>query len=237
MQKSQTPALDDLPIPQFESESRKTQVKVTNKVAAAPLAEGTSVIPRQRPKAASSTPLTLSNLPITLNSSPTALKTSQSPIFANENSSRSFSPKSVNPQSNFSSFPPATTQSYPAFANQQNFISSSQNVSENDLDTLFQSSAFPDPFRDDVAIQGNTAEICENQGYDNANVPATSEGNTRLNLGGGGQNTSSTQGKVLLAESTSQCIVGNSNTPPSTPALSAQKGHRRNMSDTTAFNK
>lgn len=230
IQKSQAPNLDDLPVPQFESESRKTQVKVTNKVAVAPVAEGTSVIPRQRPKAASSAPLSLTNLPITLNSSPTALKTSQSPVFANENSSRSFSPKTGHPPQNFPPFPSAT-QNFPvasAFTNQQSFTPSSQNVSVKDLDTLFQSSAFPDPFRDDVTVESNTPEIAS---HDNTNLPIASEENSRLNLGSGGQ------GNTILVESTSQCIVGNSNTPPSTPAISLPRGHRRNMSDTTAFNK
>lgn len=236
MQKSQTPHLDDLLIPQFESESKKTQIKVTNKVAAAPIAEGTSVIPRQRPKAASSAPLSLSNLPITLNSSPTALKTSQSPVFTNENNSRSFSPKSGHPPQNFCSFQSAA-QNFSvgcAFTNQQSLISSSQNVSDKDLDTLFQSSSFPDPFRDDVTIERNTPEIAS---HDNTNLPVASEENARLNLGSGGQNMPSSQGKAIFVESTSQCVVGSSNTPPSTPALSLPRGHRRNMSDTTAFNK
>lgn len=230
-QKSQAPVLDDLSVPQFESESRKTQIKATSKIATAPVVEGTSVIPRQRPKAASSAPLSLSNLPIRINSSPTALKTSQSPIFVNESSGRSFSPKSGQSQPNFSSFP-SSTQTFSAgtaFTNQQNFTPSSQNISEKDLDTLFQSSAFPDPFRDEA--QGDTVEVI-NQVYDNATIPESSEDN---NLGDEGENIS--LGKTILVESNNQSIVSNSNTPPSTPALSVPRGHRRNMSDTTAFNK
>lgn len=232
VQKSQTPTLDDLAIPQFESESRKTQIKVTNKVPAAPVVESTSVIPRQRPKAATSAPLNLSNLPIALNSSPTTIKTSQSPVFSNENT-RSFSPKSGHTQQNFPTFAPAT-QSFPttasAFPNQPNFFPSSQSVVEKDFDTLFQSTAYPDPFRDDVAAESNNTCEIGNQATDDTKSP---DENTLLSSGVIGQGLPR-QGKV---ESTSQCIVGGSNTPPSTPALSVPKGHRRNMSDTTAFNK
>lgn len=45
------------------------------------------------------------------------------------------------------------------------------------------------------------------------------------------------QVKHGLVESTSQCVMSSSDTPPSSPSLAAPKGHRRNMSDTTAFNK
>lgn len=104
-------------------------------------------------------------------------------------------------------------------------------MSEKDLDTLFQSTAYPDPFRDDAATENNVPEI----GGD-TNLPVSPEENARVNSSGVGQGLP-LQGKTVLAESTSQCIVGSSNTPPSTPALSVPKGHRRNMSDTTAFNK
>lgn len=100
---------------------------------------------------------------------------------------------------------------------------------EKDFDTLFQSTAYPDPFRDDVIAESNTCDI-GNQAIDETNLPVSPDENTLLSSGQG----LSRQGK---AESTSQCIVGGSNTPPSTPALSVPKGHRRNMSDTTAFNK
>ena len=62
------PVVDQLPCPQLESEAKHTSVKVM-KQTAAPVVEGTSVAPRQRPKGGQ--PLSVGGvLPLPLGSSP-----------------------------------------------------------------------------------------------------------------------------------------------------------------------
>ncbi|KYB28782.1 AP2-associated protein kinase 1-like Protein [Tribolium castaneum] len=201
LMKSPIPKLEDLPVPPFESELKKAQVKVYNKTPAAPIVEGTSVMPRQRPKGSSTTPLNLNNIPLTLSPSPTTSKKSQSPVTQ----------------------PPVTT--YPSnFQTQPTFEPVKQ------LDSLFQSSIYPDPFRDDNnATESPTNEA--NNGGAQVKSPASPENP----LFGSGNLNQGAPAKPSLTESSS--YVGATMTPPSTPTLAVPKGHRRNMSDTTAFNK
>ncbi|XP_044268991.1 serine/threonine-protein kinase sel-5 isoform X2 [Tribolium madens] len=193
LMKSPIPRLDDLPMPPFESELKKAQIKVYNKTPAAPIVESTSVMPRQRPKGSSTTPLNLTNLPLTLSPSPTTSKKSQSPI----------------------------TVTYPS-----NF----QTQQPKQLDSLFQSSIYPDPFRDDNTSESPTNEP-NNGGGGQVMSPVSSENP----LFGSGNLNQGAQVKPSLTESSN--YVGATMTPPSTPTLAVPKGHRRNMSDTTAFNK
>lgn len=146
LQKSPTPILDDIPVPLFESEAKKTQVKVVTKATTAPTIEGTSVMPRQRPKGNSTTPLNLTNIPLALNPSPTTVKKSQSPVTSIDNQFQAFPQKSNLAQPNY----PATTTAYSTVfpANAQPFYP--QEAPEKDLDNLFQSSVYPDPFRDET---------------------------------------------------------------------------------------
>lgn len=224
-------------MPLFESEGKKLQmqVKSTNKTTVAPAIEGTSVMPRQRPKASSSTPLNLTNLPLTLSPSPTAKK-SQSPVVSNaDNQFQSFQAKTNTVQQTFPTnnqiFPSTVaTQSFsPAFQHTQ-FFSSSQENSEKNLENLFQSSIYPDPFRDE---NNSSPSISKKVNYDADPVTSPVSPNQSYN--------SSTHGlsapKQGLVESASQSVMGTTNTPPTSPTLSIQKGHRRNMSDTSAFNK
>lgn len=217
-------------MPLFESESKKLQIQVksSNKTATAPTIEGTSVMPRQRPKASTSTPLTLTNIPLTLSPSPTAKK-SQSPIISNttDNQFQSFNQNPTKPfQTNNQIFSTTTTTPNfsPAFQHTQ-FFASSQESNEKNLENLFQSSIYPDPFRDD----GNTSPTT----LKNDTVTSPVSPNQSFN--------SSTHGlcpsKQGLVESTSQSTMGTIITPPASPSLATQKGHRRNMSDTSAFNK
>lgn len=192
------------------------------------------MIPRQRPKAVSAAPLSLNKLPGTISSSPTTVNVSRSPVTLAENS-RSLSPKQSNPHPNVSPFSP-TTQTFstvPAYPTQKISFLSSQNVLEKDLDILFQTSSYPDPFWDDA--EGNTAklEVTGRKQVSDENLPVSPQENSGLDVG----QTVFSKGKSMNADLTGQCIVGTSNTPPSTPTLSVSKGHRRNMSDTTAFNK
>lgn len=248
------PNLEDLPIPLFESELKKTQltVKVTSKTPTAPFVEGTSVMPRQRPKGSSAAPLHLNNIPLTLSPSPTTVKKSQSPVTSSDNQYQSFPQKSTVAQTNFATntnYPtnfPAGTQSFspvPGFQNAQTFFPSSQpEANEKQLENLFQSSIYPDPFRDETG--GKMEFEAGNTPASDTHVPPnfsspTSPERPRMGSGIMTQNILSGQVKQGLVESTSQSVVGASsgNTPPTSPSLAIPKGHRRNMSDTTAFNK
>lgn len=116
------PVVDQLPCPQFDSESKRTSVKVT-KQTVAPVVEGTSVAPRQRPKGGQ--PLSVGGvLPIPLGSSPvppagTARRqTGPLPL-----SSLSQSPVSMN------GAPAATNESLPAPVTSSPSVTSSSSSS------------------------------------------------------------------------------------------------------------
>lgn len=226
------------------------QVKIANKTPVTPMVEGTSVMPRQRPKGTSAAPLTLNNLPLTLSPSPTTVKKSQSPVTSSDNHYHSFQQKPALVQQNFTTntnYPagfPASAQSFspvPVFQNTQTFFTSSQQeTSEKHLENLFQSSIYPDPFRDDGSVRGEAGGTVP---ASDTHVPVsfvspTSPEQPRMGSGALNQNLLGGQIKPGLVESTSQCMVGggNGDSPPSSPCQSI-KGHRRNMSDTTAFNK
>lgn len=153
-----TPTLEDLVTPQLESESKKPQasapqVKMPTKAPAAPVVEGTSVMPRQRPKGSSATPLNLNNLPLALNTSPTATKkTTQSPVTFGESQ---FARSGTSFPSNASSFP-VKPDNFPGanqFQNSQSFFVQKE-VKEKSLDTLFNSTMYPDPFREEARNKG-----------------------------------------------------------------------------------
>ena len=81
-------------------------------------------------------------------------------------------------------------------------------------------SGFPDPFQDDCG-----GENCPSLAEGLPPVPPPS-----LNLP-----EVSSKPSAHKLESVSQCIA--TVTPPNSPTLAAPRGHRRNMSDTSAFNK
>lgn len=238
-------------------------------------------MPRQRPKGSASQPIG-SALPLTISASPTNIpKKSQSPVTTND--STAFTPNVA-----FQSFPPVqptfqTSPSYQhgtqmqvttasAFHTTQTFFppNSSQEHPDANLDNLFQSSVYPDPFRDDSALPKNAsnskidsdtqqlkiassinnlqkAEACilpevkhiSTMSYIQSDaISPTSKTDIPIlpgpvNLTGNGHSKSKTG--LNKMESSSQCKVAE--TPPASPTLTIPKGHRRNMSDTTAFNK
>lgn len=219
-----TPNREELAVPFFESEVKKAQVKVFNKVQSTPMVEGTSVMPRQRPKGSSATPLNLNNIPLTLSPSPT-IKKSQSPI-----TQLNFQPNITNPP-NFQTLSTTSSEYSP---NQSAFFPPAQKPPSKHLDSLFQSSIYPDPFRDDLSSSptndtnsGNKQET----GLTANNVISPTSLEKPLFTDNLNQ---ISQGKGLTESSN---YVGATLTPPSTPTLAVPKGHRRNMSDTTAFNK
>ncbi|KAK5640382.1 hypothetical protein RI129_011193 [Pyrocoelia pectoralis] len=224
LHKTPIPLLDDVPVPQLESEAKKmhAQVKTMTKPSSVPLVEGTSVMPRQRPKGSSANPLTLNNLPLTLSPSPTTTKKSQSPVTFVDSQFQS-----INQQT----YPPVTFSTTSPFQNPQTFFPvPNQEPAEKHFDNLFQSSIYPDPFRDESKIDNEASQR-------NVPVNIVSPVTPDQTLLGSGNLLSGASAKMGLAESTSQSMVGTSDTPPNSPSLSAPKGHRRNMSDTTAFNK
>lgn len=215
------------------------QVKVSAKPNIVPIVEGTSVMPRQRPKGGSTQPLTLNNIPLTLSPSPTTVKKSQSPVTSVDFSSFAQKANSVQNFIPNTSYPTFPQQSASIFQNSQTYFPSSQDVSEKTFDNLFQSSIYPDPFRDDtnsspslpVKTDFGTSKV-------EANIvtsPMTPE--SFIVTGGAAQGLYTGPLKHGMMESSSQCIVSSSDTPSNSPSLSLPKGHRRNMSDTTAFNK
>lgn len=223
---------------------KKAQVKVTAKISNVPIVEGTSVMPRQRPKGTSATPLNLANIPLTISPSPTtSIKRSQSPI---AQSSMQQNIQGNTPQP--SAFPNNNTNvlKYTSTTEYQTQITffSNPNPPQPQLDSLFQSSIYPDPFRDEIVMhsptsKGDITSDYRADSYMNEVVPTmpldlspVSPGNPLFDADN--INQKRTQVKSGLTES--NYIVG-TNTPPCSPTLSVPKGHRRNMSDTTAFSK
>lgn len=238
-QKSDVPTIEELQVPPFESELKKAQVKVTMKISNIPSVEGTSVMPRQRPKGTPSAPLNLGNIPLTISPSPTSIKRSQSPI----------AQVSVQPivQGNV----PLTT----AFPNNPNILQYTSatefppspnffpnpDVPPPQLDSLFQSSIYPDPFRDEVVTHSPTSKpdiVSEYNAdsYVNQVVPLNLSPISPDHPLFDAESLTQKRSQVKSGLTESNYIVGTS-TPPSSPTLSLPKGHRRNMSDTTAFSK
>ncbi|XP_067008886.2 BMP-2-inducible protein kinase [Anabrus simplex] len=285
LHKSPVPVLDQLPCPLLESESKRTSVKVT-KQPVAPVMEGTSVTPRQRPKGAQSLPPVGAALPILTAAvapavacprrgqaavvpplpivTPVAAATSQSPVTAGNGSSEITTPATVNvppvpappaqpsPQLAFTApVPPPAIPAQPFFPSPVATVtfdprlppshpiavaqvvvppiqgpptnvtgtipSSGDSGQKESLEALFPPSGFPDPFRDD-GVPGNNAPLPPQGPPPTLSLPMTAP-----------------KPGIHKLESVSQCIT--TVTPPSSPTLAPPRGHRRNMSDTSAFNK
>ncbi|XP_030761493.1 LOW QUALITY PROTEIN: AP2-associated protein kinase 1 [Sitophilus oryzae] len=249
LMKTTTPNLEELPTPQFESEQKKAnQIKQQSSkiIPTGPIVESTSVMPRQRPKATATAPLNLNSIPLNISSSPGSSKKSQNSQSPNTQSNPvpfQAAPPPGNVPSTFSNSP-----AFPDFGPSDYFSPQSQAGSElppQQLDSLFQSSMYPDPFRDDHGGASPTASDTNgNKGGESFPmqvggmginiVTPTSSDNPLFGSGNLGHGTSPLL-KSGLTESIA--VMGSTNTPPSSPSLSIPKGHRRNMSDTTAFNK
>ncbi|XP_044758808.1 AP2-associated protein kinase 1 [Coccinella septempunctata] len=225
---STTPVLDDLQVPQTESEAKKTIIKssssaVSNKTNPAPLVESTSVIPRQRPKGTATTPLNLKNLPLNISPSPTASKKSQSPVAPTVSPSLSVSTTSLTPKliSQTASENPSFVPEFPNQPPASFSVVNCTEVGQDNLDQLFES-GYSDPFKDDTHPSTPPTKVSEGELSQSGNsIP---------------QNVSSqSQRNFDLGDVSSTINIPH--TPPSTPTAYIAKGHRRNMSDTTAFNK
>ncbi|XP_066149300.1 AP2-associated protein kinase 1 isoform X1 [Euwallacea fornicatus] len=226
--KEPKPVLEELSVPLYDSEQKRaTQLKVqgVKMVPTTPTVEGTSVMPRQRPKGSATTPLNLNNIPLNITSSPNASKKSQ-------NSPNSQLTQGNNPSS-FAS-PPV----FPDFPPAGDYFQKGDELPPQQLDSLFQSSIYPDPFRDDHAAMSDADNNGNSKGEGfgaatTVTVVSPVAGDVPL-FGSGSLGRGVSPLRSGLTESTS-IIEGAS--PPSSPSLSVPKGHRRNMSDTTAFNK
>lgn len=216
-------------------------MKVTTKTPTTPhQVEGTSVMPRQRPKGTSTTPFNLTNIPLTISSSPTSSKRSQSPV------TQVSVPQNVQGNASFMlSFPANTNPNYLSISDYQDnatIFFQNSDLPQPHLESLFQSSVYPDPFRDELATSSPTTVIdfnnetkCDIVPSIPLNLSPVSPDNPLFGSGSIIQRRTP-HIKSGLTESTSIVDTG-TNTPPSSPSLSVPKGHRRNMSDTTAFSK
>ncbi|KAK3923687.1 AP2-associated protein kinase 1 [Frankliniella fusca] len=240
------PSLEQLPSAQMESEIKKVPVKIL-KQPVAPIVEGTSVAPRQRPKGGPAKGGVLS-IPIRASPTPTTAKrpAAPSPSPASGDHSNVFLnplPPPPTPQSNRESqigktpepsphlpvptqvfFPPtspchsASTNENPATTptcqppvTPSGIPPSSNSSSREGIGpeaVLFPPSGYPDPFHEG---EGTIAGFPM---ASNASAPTSS-------------------GK--LEASASQSIEMLS--PPGSPTNSSSRVHRRNVSDTSAFNK
>ncbi|KAL1502386.1 hypothetical protein ABEB36_007533 [Hypothenemus hampei] len=245
IKKEPIPNIEELPVPPYESEQKRaTQLKVqaTKTIPTTSTMEGTSVMPRQRPKANPTTPLNLNSIPLNINSSPGASKKSQNSQSPNSLVNPPSSQQQGNQQqlSAFSNPPVAFADFGPG-----DYFPATQNeeLPQQQLDSLFQSSIYPDPFRDDQHHADDGGLITtDNNGNKNENfvapvtpaVAMVSPAASNSPLFGSGSLGHTISPKSAITESAG--VIENSS-QPSSPSLSIPKGHRRNMSDTTAFNK
>ncbi|XP_058467225.1 BMP-2-inducible protein kinase [Malaya genurostris] len=210
--KSAVPAIESLTVPPLESESKRVPVVLgCNKAAKSAVTHaegGTSVAPRQRPKASQATVNNSFSLGLPPNPSPKNILSSPTPGVA-----------SVVPQEQKTTQPEGFVASFTA-----NFPPPDQEISGSNL---FQPN-FPDPFREASTVE---------------DLPHTQNDSSNSNVATRESSTSSVLQSPIHAAISSQSGTpyGTGIGPSATGAYLASKqsvvGHRRNMSDTSAFNK
>lgn len=212
--------MDSLPDPQFEADQKRSaavqSAAKTPKTSSVLAPEsGTSVAPRQRPKAsATHAAAAPGQLPIALPPSPSPRNTLSSPI-------PSAPPAAPEPneafQAQFSAaFPPPDEKQQQQKANTGG--GSAVEPKAEHLDSLFQTN-YPDPFREPVAKE--TKEVGGGSGGSSSNPAASCE-------------------SLPMVSTSSQDVMGplvGTPTKPPQMLVTPKVGHRRNMSDTSAFNK
>lgn len=226
LKKSALPNFEQLLVPPFESEAKRINAAAAK--AAKPqqnvsvVEAGTSVAPRSRPKG-SSTVHGQNALGLGLPPSPLPRQNITSP-----------QPQPVVEQfqANFPAMPTvaapttAVAASATAAVGPAPTVTATASTSTTAVNSLFESSVYPDPFNENAptAAVAATATIANA-----ANAPTTDVGNEQQpeasvndltnSAGGGGTPT-----KHML-------------TPPKSNSTAGAGGHRRNVSDTSAFNK
>ncbi|XP_073821090.1 numb-associated kinase isoform X2 [Musca autumnalis] len=209
LQKVPAVILDQLPVPPFESEAKRTSAAIAKAVKPQTVnivESGTSVAPRQRPKGSSAVNI---QKPLGL-----ALPPSPSPR-TNITSPQPQQPVLEQFHANF----PTTTSAEPANPitgkNSSELLSNATNsktIPPEALSSLFDATGFPDPFRESTVDQTETEESVDKH-LGKPNEPDV-ESSTRV-------------------DNVSEKLLS----PPKTSQQNAPSGHRRNVSDTSAFNK
>lgn len=218
--KSTVPGLEFLIVPPYESETKRvpsatsSNVKATKQTAASALEGGTSVAPRQRPKASQSANNSFS-LGLPLNPSPKNILSSPTPGAAPsiplDQPGPAVAPQAEPFVAKFSAnFPPPPTQEIPN-------------------SNLFQST-YPDPFREADVLQeaGSSHSVV----HPEASVPTCDSSASSSVLQSPSHASASSQSGTPHGTGSGTSVAG-SLLPSKQPIV----GHRRNMSDTSAFNK
>ncbi|XP_029174462.1 uncharacterized protein LOC114943061 isoform X3 [Nylanderia fulva] len=280
LHKVPTPTIESLPCPLMESENikRSASVKTPKPVPIATTVEGTSVTPRQRPKgqAVSTGPISLSGQIVgqisgqgnqtgqnTPGNSISYVQVSPHVCTPNQNVPFGQPSQGQPSQSPMISHSPLTQQSPVTVQDKNAFYFDSRqhdarpNVNEKNLEALFPSSGYPDPFKDDAAAMPPPTKIpppvapkpgkilpkLSNPSYPSSSkYPPVASLPSKLSISTGpNKATPPTQltppalpKPVNKTESLSQNI-SSSISPPDSPTLSSSR-HRRNVSDTSAFN-
>uniref|UniRef100_A0A336MW56 CSON008063 protein n=1 Tax=Culicoides sonorensis TaxID=179676 RepID=A0A336MW56_CULSO len=221
LHKLPAPSIESLPVPPFEHETKRSSIASqsgsVNKtpkqsVTHAVEVSGTSVAPRQRPK-----PVAAVNLSLGLPPSPSPRNILSSPIPANATATEQPAPQ-VEPfkaqfEDNFPQSGLVSDLSHPK--PQQPDATDITKASTEKLDNLFQSN-YPDPFRDEGTPSSQsvvTGQITSGRSSQKTSLELINTGSSSNDLLG---SPSSGSGQLLVAP---------------------KSGHRRNVSDTSAFNK
>lgn len=216
--KSTVPGLESLLVPPFESETKRipsalgTNSTKTTKQSASALEGGTSVAPRQRPKATQATPNSSFSLGLPLNPSPKNILSSPTPGAA---------PSIPNEQP----APPAP-QAEPFVAKFTAYFPAphAQEVQSNNL---FQPT-YPDPFREVETLPEAVPHAVQQESSVSTRDSSASSSVLQSPSHASVSSLSGTPHGTGSGSSVAGILV-----PPKPPIV----GHRRNMSDTSAFNK
>uniref|UniRef100_A0A1L8DHK2 Putative serine/threonine protein kinase/tgf-beta stimulated factor n=1 Tax=Nyssomyia neivai TaxID=330878 RepID=A0A1L8DHK2_9DIPT len=206
LHKLSAPSLETLPDPQFEADQKRSstaQAAAKTPKATSTMApeSGTSVAPRQRPKASASHSAAPGQLPIALPPSPSPRNTLSSPIPPGD-TSETFTAQ-------FNTAFPQNDECGMQQQQQRAHTGGKVDTKTEHLDSLFQTN-YPDPFREAAAAATTT---------DATNPPGSCE------------SLPSTSKQDVMGP-----LVGTPTKPPQM-LVTPKVGHRRNMSDTSAFNK
>ncbi|XP_058977355.1 AP2-associated protein kinase 1-like isoform X2 [Musca domestica] len=205
LQKVPAFTLDQLPIPPFESETKRTLTTITKAVKPQTVnivESGTSVAPRQRPKGSSAVNI---QKPLGL-----GLPPSPSPR-TNITSPQPQQPVAEQFQVNFPTTANVDLSNTTTVKSSSEVLvnaTSSNNIPSEKLSSLFDATGFPDPFSESIAPKAQQDESVDR------NIVSS---------------------KDTSVESSNVCDQLLS--PPKTSLQNAASGHRRNVSDTSAFNK
>nr|CAD7573284.1 unnamed protein product [Timema californicum] len=221
-QKSSAPSLEQLACPQFENEAKRTAVKVT-KQTTVPAVEGTSVTPRQRPKGAQPHPTGVLPIPI-----PSPVPHMGGPARRQVLPPLSQSPNTVN--GTFGE--PTPSLPGPGVPSTVAFPLSPSLFPSPPATVAAPAPGFESRLPTNTPPPSCTAlDKIENNSLE-THFPVSGfpdpfrDDSTAIPLGP----------KTDPPQSVSQCLANA--TPPSSPTLAPSRSHhRRNMSDTSAFNK